>query len=164
MKYAHFDKGHRVVGWFDTETHNYELPDSSTLIEVTDEQWANRHHQAWRVSGDRLQACGPSPEESFEIMRKSRIDMIWKECEKEIAKGVEVDGVHYAADPLAFLWAPHGVPIRCDGKLAILPPEKANSVMAAYASLCATNRLRAQELVAKLADAKTAADISAVRW
>ncbi len=164
MRYSHTDQKGHVIGWYDTESHDYKLPPKKELTEVPDEIWANRHRQLWRKVGNRLQGHGPSPEESFEIMRQSRIEGIWRDCEKEISKGFEVDGHHYAADPIGLLWATHGGPVMQDGAMVTLTTEDAAKVQAAYGSLCATHRIRAQSLAAQLRDAKTVADIGAVRW
>jgi len=63
--YAYFDRTvpdpSPVIGWFNTEQENYQLPDFRNLLEVTPDQWAGRFPLPthWAVNGGVLTPYDP---------------------------------------------------------------------------------------------------------
>lgn len=103
--YAHFKcdvpDPSPVVGWFNTEAHDYVLPDPKELLEVSLEQWGRRmgDPSGWAVSAGVLvswRPVVPLPQQAHDLL------------EQKIALGVDVTSVsnpgingRYAIHPMA---------------------------------------------------------------
>lgn len=63
MKYAHFNtESQLVISWLDTDSFVYgQLPPNSELIQITDDQYAERNEQPWYVVAGILSATAPIP-------------------------------------------------------------------------------------------------------
>lgn len=50
-----------VTGWWNTDRNNYNPPPPEPLIELTEQEWANRLEGFWAVSGGKLVSYDPPP-------------------------------------------------------------------------------------------------------
>jgi hypothetical protein len=59
-RYIHFDPNFRtVLGWYDTEERQTNLPPQAELIEATDSQWEQRGEARWLSENGKLVKEGP---------------------------------------------------------------------------------------------------------
>lgn len=66
MKYAEYDETvaspSPVIGWYDTDEFEYpSLPPTTRLVEMTDDEWANRMSKKFAITDGKLVEYDPKP-------------------------------------------------------------------------------------------------------
>ncbi|WP_312272358.1 hypothetical protein [Pseudomonas sp.] len=189
MRYAYFDPNNRaVLGWFDTEAFEVNLPPAEFLIELTSKQWDTYSSSScWVDYSGRLVTSAPELVIPLEQAVAAKLAELETACAAQIAAGFSSDALGetytYPAKPtdqsnlqasvlasiLPGVDASWTTPFWCadvQGKWAYQAHTAAQIQQVGVDGKNAINAAIAQKIVLEqqVEAAKTAAEVAAIIW